>query len=462
MNNISRRNMMKLLGYSAFAANVPTFSFQALASTNQSYSGKFFIFCSFDGGWDQLMCTDPRDQTQNQFKPGSAIDPYYDQMSGISDVLDLTNSSGVYRPAGASNIAVGPAMYELARDHWKDMCIVRGVDMGTLTHAVGRRYALTGKFPRGLQASGASLVTAATAGMGQFTPIPNLVIGMESFNEGQPSWASGFSISQPDDILSVLRPLSPNLDDSTRQAISTYLNKRSKHADFINSTGLVDQFERAIPQATDIASGLYASYFDRSDSSTNNIAKTHFGITSDSQMVEASGQAFMAAQAITKGLAQSVSIQLALGLDHHDEDLLTDHAPALRKGFVALGQLISYLKNTLDINGKPYWNRTVIMATSEFGRGPVINSQYGRDHHLTNSVLLAGAGIKGDNIIGATDNINFQRELINPATGRVVLAGTGGKLIRPSDVHATLLEAMGLSWKHLENQLPTLLESAYS
>ena len=64
-------------------------------------------------------------------------------------------ATGLVQPAG-SNIAFGPAIGKLAAQHYQDLAVVRGVNMGTLTHEVGRRYFLTGKFPRGLAASGSS------------------------------------------------------------------------------------------------------------------------------------------------------------------------------------------------------------------------------------------------------------------------------------------------------------------
>src|SRR5215210_6197621 len=47
----------------------------------------------------------------------------------------------------------------LVEPHWQDLTIVRGVMMDTLTHEVGRRYFITGKFPRGLAANGSALPT---------------------------------------------------------------------------------------------------------------------------------------------------------------------------------------------------------------------------------------------------------------------------------------------------------------
>jgi uncharacterized protein (DUF1501 family) len=66
----------------------------------------------------------------------------------------------------------------------------------------------------------------------------------------------------------------------------------------------------------------------------------------------------------------------------------------------------------------------------EFGRTPKINANAGRDHWgLCQSVLLAGAGIQGGRVIGASDKIGAY-----PSTDP----------IDPVDIHATMFHCMGL------------------
>lgn len=470
---ISRRNFFRKMGagtlMGALNTGLPLSSLYSPFSLAQGvnsesdgpYEGKFLLFCTFEGGWDQLLAADPRDATDSRFGPGKAINPGYDLIKDSDEAIEravdeLTGGTGVYQPEG-SRLTVGPAMTKLADEHWQDLCLIRGMDMGTLTHAVGRRYFLTGKFPRGLQASGASLVTAAAGSLGEHTPLINLVMGMETFNDKQPTWASGLSVNQASDILSVLSPLNTPLDVATQQAVEAYLANVSAYEDALNSGNqLVSRFRESIPTADALASGGYAEHFDYK----NPIAETaatlsYFGVESESDMAEAPGQAFIAAQAITQGIAQCVSVRLASGLDNHDDSWLSDHGPGMRLGFDTLSQLISYLKTHRDHNDQPYWDRTVLVASSEFARTPIINSQFGRDHHLSSSCIVAGAGIRGNTVIGGTDD-TYTRLRVNPITGET---GDGRSLIRPPDVHASILAAMGLPYDHLANQVPTILEA---
>ena len=89
----------------------------------------------------------------------------------------------------------------------------------------------------------------------------------------------------------------------------------------------------------------------------------------------------------------------------------------MRNGFNALADLISYLKITLDKNGKPFWDRTTVLAFSDFARTPNINARGGRDHHLPSSCLIAGRGIKGNQVIGGTTDNNYGSRPVNLTTG---------------------------------------------
>jgi uncharacterized protein (DUF1501 family) len=98
-----------------------------------------------------------------------------------------------------------------------------------------------------------------------------------------------------------------------------------------------------------------------------------------------------------------------------------------------------------------------MMVFSEFSRTPLINTREGRDHHLTSSCLVAGPGIKGNTVFGASTNTGMQVQKWNFATGAV--DATAGAVIRPADVHATLLDSMGLSFSHLSNQTPRVISA---
>jgi uncharacterized protein (DUF1501 family) len=74
---------------------------------------------------------------------------------------------------------------------------------------------------------------------------------------------------------------------------------------------------------------------------------------------------------------------------------------------------------------------TLVVCMAEFGRTPRINGRAGRDHWgSVFSVALAGGGIRGGVVHGASDRVGAQ-----PADGRVV----------PQDLTATILHCLGIA-----------------
>ncbi|MBW3599614.1 MAG: DUF1501 domain-containing protein, partial [Planctomycetes bacterium] len=111
------------------------------------------------------------------------------------------------------------------------------------------------------------------------------------------------------------------------------------------------------------------------------------------------------------------------------------------------------LLRDLESNGR--LADTLVMVSSEFGRTPKINTDAGRDHWpQVFSVMLAGGGIKGGMIYGASDptaaependpvlpadlmttvyhqmGIVADKELMAPGDRPIEIVD-GGKLIRP-------------------------------
>ena len=83
-----------------------------------------------------------------------------------------------------------------------------------------------------------------------------------------------------------------------------------------------------------------------------------------------------------------------------------------------------------DLSERGMLDRTLVAVAGEFGRTPLINKDAGRDHWgAAQSVLLAGGGIRGGQVYGATDKI---------------AAYPSDKPVSPEDWLATIYHAMGL------------------
>jgi uncharacterized protein (DUF1501 family) len=80
-------------------------------------------------------------------------------------------------------------------------------------------------------------------------------------------------------------------------------------------------------------------------------------------------------------------------------------------------------------------NSTLVFWGGEFGRTPGAQGKDGRDHHPYGfSVWLAGGGIKGGQVYGATDDFGYRAVVDRCST---------------ADLHATMLRLLGLDHQRL-------------
>ena len=89
-----------------------------------------------------------------------------------------------------------------------------------------------------------------------------------------------------------------------------------------------------------------------------------------------------------------------------------------------------------DLSRRGLLDETLVVFATEFGRTPGSQGSDGRDHHIFGfSVWLAGGGIKGGIVHGATDEIGF-----HAVEHRHYV----------TDIHATILKQLGLDSRRLE------------
>ena len=101
---------------------------------------------------------------------------------------------------------------------------------------------------------------------------------------------------------------------------------------------------------------------------------------------------------------------------------------AMRNHGADMDPAIASLISDLKANGK--LEKTLIVVLSEFGRTPRINDGGGRDHWARAfSCMMAGGGIKGGSIIGASDPDGME---------------VAERPVKVADLHATLCHALGI------------------
>jgi hypothetical protein len=108
------------------------------------------------------------------------------------------------------------------------------------------------------------------------------------------------------------------------------------------------------------------------------------------------GQQLLLARRLSEAGVRWVQVQLG-GWDMHEKikDGINQQLPKLDQAFAALIQ---------DLKDRGRLDETLVVLSTEFGRTPKINDKGGRDHYpKVFSVCMAGGGVKGGQVIGASD-----------------------------------------------------------
>lgn len=161
------------------------------------------------------------------------------------------------------------------------------------------------------------------------------------------------------------------------------------------STGLTFH-DRYVKEAYEmVASGKVADAFDISKEPEE--VRQRFGTNSF-------GTKSLLARRLVEAGVTWITMSDAWGhWDHHGDDVrwggiekgLKPMLPELDRGITTLVR---------DLDERGLLETTLVLVVGEFGRGPVINKQAGRDHWTpVMSMLAAGAGVPGGQVIGKTD-----------------------------------------------------------
>ena len=114
----------------------------------------------------------------------------------------------------------------------------------------------------------------------------------------------------------------------------------------------------------------------------------------------------------------------------------------------ALANLIQDLEARRDQEGQSLLEKTFIVVMGEFGRTPgELTRNKGRDHHrFAATALFAGAGVTGNQVIGATDEIG----------GRITdYGGHRERAVYPEDVMCTIYSVLGIDWTKRITETPS-------
>lgn len=401
---------------------------------------KHCVFLFMNGGPSQV----------DTFDPKPALTKYHGQPytgdakvgSNGRAVGHLMQSPFEFTKHGRSGLEIS-SLFPKTAQHADDLCVIRSMHADTAAHASGCLQMNTGSIFIGRPSLGSWL----SYGLGTTNEnLPSFVVMTDP--RGGPigsasNWSAGYMPAAFQGTL-FRGSGSPLLDLATPAGTTEQTQRRS--LDLLKSLNeqhlqtrpgdsalmaRIESYELAYRMQSEAAAVVDLS---RESLATQEMYGLHHPLTAD----------FGRKCLITRRLIESGVrfIQLYSGGGHIEDtwdghnDCIKNHTTHAGETDQPIAALIADLKRT------GLWEETLLVWGGEFGRTPTSEGvgKPGRDHDWHGfSMWLAGAGVKGGQAIGATDELGFKAV---------------EDRCHVSDLHATILHLMGidhtrLSYPHL-------------
>lgn len=396
---------------------------------------KHVVFLFMNGGPSQVDTFDPKPELDRLH--GQSYSGPHDVGSNGRPIGHLTKSAFPFSRHGESGLPISSLYPNLAR-HADDLCVVRSMHTDTAAHASGCLQMNTGNVTIGKPALGSWL----SYGMGTLNEnLPSFVVMTDP--RGGPigsasNWSSGYMPASFQGTL-FRSGGTPLLDLATPSGTSAQTQRHSLDLlKTLNEQHLGNRSEeselRARIESYELAYRMQTAASDAvslADESAETIAM--YGVENP-LTADFGRKCLITRRLIERGVR---FIQLYSGGGHIEdtwdghEDCITNHTLHAGETDQPIAALISDLKRT------GLWDETLLVWGGEFGRTPTSEGvdKPGRDHDWYGfSMWLAGAGVKGGQGIGATDEVGFAA-VEDPYHVR--------------DMHATILHLMGLDHRLL-------------
>ena len=415
------------VGVNPYAAKPPHFKPRATA----------VISLFMGGGWSQVDTFDPKPALAKY-----AGEPIDGKVKG--DVIVRQGFPGPLMPSpfafsrhGQSGIEVSEIFPSLSR-HVDQIAFLRSVYGRSNDHVQGTYEMQTGQINLGFPSVGSWV----TYGLGSAaSSLPAFVVMTDARGGplgGPNDWSAGFMpaayqgtlFRSTGDPIVDLKPPSGMTPEEQRLRLDALakLNEldlqkfpgNSELAARISSYELAYRMQACAPSAVDVALESDAT-------------KRLYGL--DNKVTEPFGrQCLMARRLVEHGVrfvqifAGGVGNQNVDTWDAHG-DITSNHTQHAAETDVPAAGLLT------DLKARGLLETTLVILHSEFGRMPISQRGLGRDHNPgAQTVLMAGAGIKGGQVIGSTDEFGYK---------------AADQPISYHDLHATLLHLLGLDHKKL-------------
>jgi hypothetical protein len=385
------------------------------------------IFLYMDGGPSQVDTFDPKPLlTKESGKPFKLkMEPTQFNNNGNS-----LGSPWKFQQYGESGIPVSDLFPHVAK-HADKLAVVRSMTSEFSEHTNANFFLHTGSGLQGRPSMGAWI----TYGLGsECQNLPGFVVlngglippgGLDNFNSGfLPATYQGSVFKPEGDAVANARPREarPELQQSKLALLSKLdreMSARAGHVDAIESAianyELAFRMQSEVPDLVDLGQETEAT-------------RDAYGIGSDYGPLRIFGRECLLARRLIERGVRFVELTCPACGDGNRWDqhggLKGGHELNARAVDQPIGALLA------DLQQRGLLDETLVVWAGEFGRTPFAQGSDGRDHNPFGfSIWLAGGGVKGGTIYGATDEYGYKA-----IENRVEM----------HDLHATMLHLLGL------------------
>jgi hypothetical protein len=389
---------------------------------------KSVIFLYMDGGPSQVDTFDPKPLLTKHHgrNPGELFEVAPTQFNNNGTLMA---SPWTFAKHGQSGIEISDLFPNIAK-HADKLAVVRSMTSKFPEHTSANYFLHTGHGLQGRPSMGAWV----TYGLGsECEDLPGYIVlngglippgGLDCFGSGfLPATFQGSVLRPSGNSLANVRPLEPTLElqkhklELLRQLDSQTVERYGKH-DAIESAianyELAFKMQSAVPEVCDISQETAQT-------------QTMYGIDHEFGPTKTfARECLMARRLVERGVR---FIQLTCPNCGHDRwDQHSNLKVGHEQNAKAVDQPIAALLE--DLQQRSLLDSTLIIWSGEFGRTPFAQGSDGRDHNPFGfSIWMAGGGIKGGTVYGATDEFGYKAV---------------ENKVEMHDLHATMLYCLGL------------------
>lgn len=391
---------------------------------------KNVIFLYMDGGPSQVDTFDPKPRLTKDH--GKAF-PMAIEATQFDDNGSILGSPWAFRPGGGCGLPVSD-LFPHVRELADELCVVRSMTSRFSEHTAANYFLHTGSGIAGRPSMGAW----AAWGLGsEAKNLPDYVVlnGGLTPPGGLDCFGSGFL--PPEHQATRLRPHGSGLSNIS-PAVATDRQLHMKQLvelmdeSFLGRTSGDIAVESAIANH-EMAFRMQASVPDLMSLDGESAAtKAMYGLDASFKPTQIFGRECLLARRLVERGVRFIELTCpAVDGDRWDQhnDLRKGHA----NNALAVDQPIAALLR--DLRQRGMLEETLVVWTGEFGRTPFAQGSDGRDHNPFGfTSWLAGAGVRGGTVHGATDEFGY-RAVENP--------------LEIHDLHATMLHLLGVDHTRL-------------